>query len=256
MIPTQLIEKATAKGTDREFQDYVRKFPSVLTNDFKEWVNGEGYSIFAHQRSVEDGAGMALKPPYSGVPLTFAQHQNTHQYGQSFYNPPEWWQKKKVEMLAKWINNVTPPTLPDKRTKETYIIESAEHLRAFQEMLAPYFQNEKAKPVEIIIQTGKKRSNKQNAGMWSAIYGDIVEYYVGHPDALAKDIVEYVLLHKPSRDLVHEIMKGLCNNNQSTALLKVQQHCNYFDTIGCRFMDKHKHEVKMPVNPNGFNDFY
>jgi len=256
MLPERLLQKAIARGTDREYQEYVRQFPSGLTNDFKEWVNGEGRSVYAHDRNVADGSGMAIKPLYSGYPLTQEQHQNTHQYGQSYYNPAEWWRGKKIEMLNKWINNVPPPKLSEKRTKETYIIQSSEHMRAFQEILAPYFKNPKAKPVEVIIQTGKKRSNKQNRSMWGAIYSDIVEFYGNNPAALAKDVVEYVLLHKPSNDFVHEIMKGLCNNNESTASLKIQQHCNYFDKIAHRFIEKHNHELKMPVNADGHHEFY
>jgi hypothetical protein len=252
----ELIQRAKEKGTDAEFQAYVRTWPSVLTNDFKEWVNGDGRSVYAHERSVADGAGTALKPDYSGFPLTNEQHQNTHQYGQSYYNPNSWWEKKKTEMLTNWINDVQPPVLPERRTKETYIIESAEHLRAFLEMLTPYFKNPRARPVEVVIQTGKKRTNKQNRGMWAAVYSGIVEYYSQNPEALAKDVVEYVLLHKPSSDFVHEIMKGICNDNQSTASLKVQQHCNYFDRIAARFMEKHGHEVKMPINQMGYNNFY
>lgn len=255
MINPILLEKARAKGTDAEFQAWTRLWPSVLTNDFKEWLNGEGRSVFAHVERVSRGSGKAIKSPYSGLPLTQEQHSNTHQHGESYYEHPEWWERKSIEMLTKWVNGVSHPVLPEKRTKETYIIESEDHIRAFQEMLTPYFLNPKAKPVEITIQTGKKRSNKQNRGMWKAVYGGLVDFYSENPLALAKDVVEYVLMHKPSCDFVHEIMKGLCNENQSTATLKVQQHCNYFDRIAVRFMDKHKHEVKMPVNEGGYYDF-
>lgn len=256
MIPEQLLNKAIAKGSDNDFQAYVRLWPSVLTNDYKEWHNGEGRSVFAHHREVAAGAGIAHKPPYCGYPLTQEQHANTHQYGLNYYESEQWWQDKAIMMLVNWVNNVKPPMLPEKRTKERYIIGAANHLNALKEMLAPYFMNPKAKPVEVIIQTGKKRTAKQNSGMWGVIYDDIVDFYSDNPEALAKDVVEYVLLHKPSNDFVHEIMKGLCNDNQSTASLRVQEHCNYFDRVANRFQEKHQHEVKMPVNNYGYNEFY
>lgn len=256
MIPELLLEKAKAKGSDAEYQAYVRRFPSVLTNDYKAWVDGEPVSEYSHERDVSDGAGVAIKPDYSGLPLTHEQHRNCHQHGQSYYNPPEWWYKKKVEMLTKWINGSKPPVLPEKRTKETYIVESANHLNALREMLEGYFQNPKAKPIEVTISTGKKRSSSQNSGMWAAIYGDILAFYATRPDALAKDVVEYVLTHQPSNNFIHELMKGLCNDGKSTASLKVQEHCNYFDRIAQRFIEKHEHEVKMPVNTKGYNEFY
>lgn len=255
MIPPELLAKAIKKGTDEQYQAYVRTLPSVLTNDYREWVHGEGRSVYAHIRSVADGAGTGIKPPYSGVPLTQQQHANTHQYGEKYYNPSEWWQRRKIRILTNWINNVSPPQLEEKRTKATFTIESAEHMKAFQEMLVPYFANPKAKPVEITIQTGKKRSNKQNSSLWGIIYSDIVAFYQKNPIALGNDVVRYVMLYKPKETFIHELMKGLCNNNQSTASLKVAEHCNYFERVANWFMKHHNHEVKMPVNNRGLDNF-
>jgi hypothetical protein len=256
MIPELLLDKARAKGSDKDFAAYVRQWPSILTNDFGEWLNGEGRSVFAHVERVSRGSGKAIKSEYSGIPLTQEQHANTHQYGESHYAPSYWWEDQANTMLSKWISGVLPPQLPEKRTKASYIIESSNHMNALKEMLAPYFRNEKAKPVEIIIQTGKKRSSKQNRGMWGAVNGGLVDFYSSNPEALAKDVVEYVLAHKPSNNFVHELMKGLCNDNQSTAAMKTQQHCNYFDRIAERFIQKHNHEVQLPVNKSGRNEFY
>lgn len=256
MIPDALLHSAKQKGADTEFQAYVRLWPSILTNDYKEWLNGEGRSVFAHHREVSVGSGTGIKPEYCGYPLTQDQHANTHQHGLSYYAPNEWWRKQAILMLTRWVNGVPAPELPNRRTREVYTIESAEHLRAFQEMLVPYFKNPKAKPVEVIIQTGKKRTNAQNRGMWGVIYGDIIKFYINNPKALAGDVVEYVMSCKPSIDFIHEMMKGLCNNGESTAKLKREQHCNYFDRIAHRFMEKYSHEVKMPVNDRGYSEFY
>ena len=255
MIPEALLEKARMKGTDSEYQAYVRQWPSVLTDNYNEWENGEGRSVYAHVRRVSAGSGVAYKPEYSGVPLSQAQHFNTHQHGESYYNKSEWWERQARRMLTNWINNVAVPMVED-NNKVVFTLESAEHLRAFQERLEPYFKNPGVKPLELIIRTGKKRTDAQNRSMWGVIYGDIVKFYAKNPKALASDVVEYVLAHKPSIDFVHDMMKGLCNNGKSTARLKVPEHCSYFERIANRFMDKHKHEVKMPVNKNGYNGFY
>ena len=256
MIPGALLQKARQKGTDVEFQAYVRLWPSVLTNDYKEWLNGDGRSVFAHHREVSAGGGTGIKPEYCGYPLTQGQHTNTHQHGLSYYESNEWWQRQAILMLTRWVNNVAVPELPEKRTKETFVIESAEHLRAFQEMFVPYFKNPESTPIEVVIQKGKRRSTKQNSSMWGVIYDDIIKFYIKNPKALAADVVEYVINFKPSINFVHEMMKGLCNDGESTARLKTQGHCNYFDRIARRFMEKHGHEVKMPVNDRGYGEFY
>ena len=71
-----------AIGTDDEYLAWVKRQPSAVTGVFSEYHdNGEGYSIPAHVRRVEHGAGTAIKPPYSAIPLTKNQHDDTHQHG-------------------------------------------------------------------------------------------------------------------------------------------------------------------------------
>lgn len=166
MIPEQLLKKAQEKGTTEQYEAYVRLLPSCLTNDYKEYPHGEGRSVFAH---VRKGGGVAFKPPYSGVPLTQQQH-----HGYEYYNPIQWWERKAIDYLCKWINNVPIPQLPEKRTKETFNIESVSHLKAIEELLVEYFKNPNAKPINITVETDRrKRTIQQNKGQWGVVYNNI-----------------------------------------------------------------------------------
>jgi len=153
MINPNLLEKAREKGTDTEFQAYVRLFPSILTKDYKEYVDGEGRSVFAHVRTVSAGAGIAIKPEYSGVPLTQTQHLKQHLHGYEHYSPMGWWEEEAGKMLCRWVNGVQPPVEPDKRTKEVFEIEHPNHIEAIKEMLVEYFNNPKAKPIKLTEET-------------------------------------------------------------------------------------------------------
>ena len=73
-----------ACGTDKKFQDWVRRQPSVVSGQFAYWdALGEGRSVFAHVRRVAEGAGTGIKPRYCGVPLTQEEHQRQHDRGES-----------------------------------------------------------------------------------------------------------------------------------------------------------------------------
>jgi len=71
-----LVERAVleALGTDNEYQDWCRRLPSALSGRFSEYVDGEGRCVYAHWRTVKRGSGTAVKPPYSGLPLTQEEH--------------------------------------------------------------------------------------------------------------------------------------------------------------------------------------
>jgi hypothetical protein len=254
MIPEALLQKAREKGPDKDFQAYARLWPSILTNTFEEWFNGEGRSVFAHVRRVSAGAGEAYKPEYFGVPLTQRQHANTHQYGESYYYPAKWWVEQAIRMLTNWINNVPPPKGAD-GSKQVYTIHSAGHMRALAEMVEIHFQNPSNKQIKITIETQKRRTNRQNAGMWAAIIADLVAFYSENRKAFAKDVARSCLMYEPDSIVVHEMMKALCNNRKSTATLPVDEHSKYFDRIAMYMMEHHKHEVRMPVNQHGEHNF-
>ena len=93
---------AFAFGSDEAFRLWITHQPSCLSGDFGEWHDGEGRNVAAHVRSVKAGAGVARKPPFSAVPLTDAEHRATHQYGNSHFRPPEWWESQAEEHLRRW----------------------------------------------------------------------------------------------------------------------------------------------------------
>ena len=71
-------------NTDKDFQAWVRRQPSCLSGCFSEWQDGEGRCEFAHVRRVSRGGGVGIKPPFSGVPLTHAEHAMQNQYGEAY----------------------------------------------------------------------------------------------------------------------------------------------------------------------------
>lgn len=94
-----------AFGTDEEYREWIQRQPSCVSKKFSEWVDGEGRCIAAHVRRVSSGAGTAIKPAYSCVPLTDAEHQQQHGKGESVLESPEWFDKQRSEYLVQWIKH-------------------------------------------------------------------------------------------------------------------------------------------------------
>ena len=59
--------------TDKAFREWIETKRSCLSGEFSEFLNGEGRCIACHVRRA-GAAGTAYKPPYSVVPMTFAEH--------------------------------------------------------------------------------------------------------------------------------------------------------------------------------------
>ncbi|MDH3376152.1 MAG: hypothetical protein OEQ39_04180 [Gammaproteobacteria bacterium] len=90
-------------GTDEEYLEWVKHKPSAISGEFSEFHDtGEQYCIPAHIRRVQYGSGTAEKPPYCAIPLTNAEHQQTHQHGDSSLRPEEWWDKQRIKYVSKW----------------------------------------------------------------------------------------------------------------------------------------------------------
>lgn len=88
-----------AIGTDAEYQAWCRAQPCAACG--KE--GGEGNPIvYAHVRRVADGAGVGIKPAYSGVPLHDSEHRDQHQHGESRIAPPEKWDRWRIEHVQEW----------------------------------------------------------------------------------------------------------------------------------------------------------
>lgn len=71
------------KINDKAFQEWVRTQPSCISGGFSEWVDGVGRNEYCHVRRVANGAGVGIKPPFSGVPMTHAEHAMQHQHGEA-----------------------------------------------------------------------------------------------------------------------------------------------------------------------------
>lgn len=255
MIPEQLLQKVREKGSDEEYQAYVRQFPSVLTLRYDEFVHGEGRSVFAHDRSVSDGAGTGIKPPYSGVPLTNKEHQMTHQNGQGYFNPPEWWEEQKITMLNNWVCNVKPPTIEEYNAISEYTIKlgSANHLRAFELCCNDYYKNPDNNGLQITItELGRRRTTLQNSSQWGVIYEQVKAFYMDNPVAFVVDMARSLWnVRFVDSVTVHEMFKRLFLAGKSTKQLTTAKHSKYFEDIANHFRIKHNYEIKMPIKQDG-----
>lgn len=81
-------------GTDKEYQAFCRRLPSCVSGH-------TGNVIFAHYRTAAN-SGTGIKPPFSGVPMTYAEHAKQHQIGQYAFKPREWWEYEVRRHLDMW----------------------------------------------------------------------------------------------------------------------------------------------------------
>ncbi len=243
MIPEALIEKAKAKGTTEEYFKWLSYMPSAVTKLYGEYTDGVGRNDPAHFRTVEHGAGTGIKPPYSGIPLTHDEHMLQHQKGCSVIGDKDWWTKQSIKHLTMWINNVKPPEYED-ATKRTFIFEGAGGFVGLWLWAKKYFAGN-GKPLKVTVQETTLRSNRQNRGQWKPVYDSILEIYDKNPKKFGMDLATYCMKKSHDKDLIHDMMKVLCNYGESTRMGK-EAHCAYFERIQNNFPD---HEVRMPQTP-------
>lgn len=99
----RLLTRARAKGTDKEFREWVRRQPSCVSGRFSEYLeNGEGRCIAAHVRRAGE-SGIAHKGEYACVPLTHAEHLLQHQKGESALGGKDFFDQQRVRYLMLWI---------------------------------------------------------------------------------------------------------------------------------------------------------
>lgn len=260
MIPPALLERAVAKGTDAEYQAYIRLFPSVLTYRYGEWLHGEGRCEVSHWRAVSNGAGVGVKPPYSAVPLTHEEHHYTHQKGSSYFNPHEWWEKMQIKMLQMWVNDVKPPTLEQYNARKecNIVMGSADHIMAFKLCLEDYFKNPNNPNLVMSIWEEKTtRSKKQNRALWGVIYPQLVKFYNSNPGAFIWDMVRSIWKGWDiDKDTVHAMCKRLFNENKSTTRMSKLRFTKYIDDIMAHFIKKHGKEIEPPKSPDVFDIYF
>lgn len=242
-----LLQKAMEKGTDKEYQAYIRQWPSCVSGAYNEVVNGEGRSIYAHARLVAHGAGTGIKPPYSGTPVTNDEHLNEYAIC-----PVEWWGKKANEYLANWINGVKPPAMEEQKAhwKKEYLIEHPGQIYALELLLKKHFSREGAPNVKCTLQRAvNRRSGKQNNAQWGVIYGQALEFYEKHPQHLVTDMLK-AFRFGVHIDFIHHMFKPMFNHGKSTAKLSTVESKEYFERIQEHFLHKYQYEIKEPVSPD------
>ena len=93
------------------FEQWLRQQPSCLSRQFSEFVDGQGRCEFAHVRRVKRGAGVGIKPPDFGVPLTHEEHAMQHNKGEAYTlaahgiitdNATQWFETQAQEYYEKW----------------------------------------------------------------------------------------------------------------------------------------------------------
>jgi hypothetical protein len=91
-----------AIGSDKDFLAWLRTQKCAFCGHEKnEYVPIEA----AHVRRVANGAGVAIKPEYSAIPLCHDCHAKQHQHGESILGGKEWFDKKRIEYLFVWSWN-------------------------------------------------------------------------------------------------------------------------------------------------------
>jgi hypothetical protein len=97
-----LITRARAKGTDKQFRAFIQRQPSCISGRFSEYVNGEGRCVAAHvRRAGESGTGH--KGEFACVPLTNDEHLEQHQRGESALASKEWFDRQRIKYLKMWL---------------------------------------------------------------------------------------------------------------------------------------------------------
>lgn len=83
-------------GTDEDYKAWCRLQRSAYSGKSFEVV-------YAHYRTANN-AGIALKPPYSGLPLTRQEHDLQHRIGQYNFRHKQWWEDNVKSHLERWAN--------------------------------------------------------------------------------------------------------------------------------------------------------
>jgi len=105
-----------AVGSDAAYRGWITHQPSALSgkNDWDEDA-GEGRCVAAHVRRVAAGSGTGIKPDYSCIPLTDAEHREQHQKGEP---DRELFERKANQYRLEWASNTLAKQLGYDRRSE------------------------------------------------------------------------------------------------------------------------------------------
>jgi len=238
MIPPLLLEKAKAKAkslgfegdkADKPYLEWLKRCPSCLTNDFDAYGDGEGVADAAHNRKVEDGAGVGIKPPFSAFPLTRQQHSMTHSKGQSYYDKQWVWDKRAVEYLEMWVNDIPPPQEAEAGNKCELDMRSANHIMATVKRAERFFSLFPDKILTMTLQPKKnKRTTKQNAYYFGVVVPLIQKAFIEKNNSFVsvKFVHGYLKLDYYTEDLKRCVIapngKEIIDTISSTKLNTIQ----------------------------------
>ena len=79
--------------SDKNYREWIQRQPSCISGEYSEYVDGEGRCIAAHVRRAKN-SGIGMKPEFSCVPLTDAEHRLQHQHGETYLAPKAWWDEQ------------------------------------------------------------------------------------------------------------------------------------------------------------------
>jgi len=263
MIPPLLLEKAKAKGTDKEFQEYVRQFPCVFTDYYTKKVNGVGKSIYAHYNPVNRVSGMGLKAEYSGVPCLEEVHSVLlHGKGET-PNLKEFLEKETIKYLTWFVNNKRPVDYETfkARKSRTYEIDCPELLDAIVIGLNRFWVDGKKRLMRIKVERAtKKRTTQQNAAQWY-LYQQMEKKCLDDPRIMGKMAVDYasvlvkrIFAQKDATAAIHEMMKTICLDGKSTTSLDIEDWGEEYahDIIHYNREKLGNNDIVMPVNNEGY----
>jgi len=100
-----LLTQARAKGTDKQFREFIQRQPSCISGRFSEYLeNGDGRCVAAHvRRAGESGTG--FKGEYSCVPMLQSEHLLQHAKGESVFGGKEFFDQQRLHYLMLWIDS-------------------------------------------------------------------------------------------------------------------------------------------------------
>jgi len=117
-----------AIGTDEEYLAWLKTQPCCATAillsgpklkddgfggkaEETQIVDHIGDVVPAHVRWIANGAGTAIKPPYSAIPLCVGHHDLQHQSGESAIGGKAWCDEQRNLHLVKWASHKLANTL-------------------------------------------------------------------------------------------------------------------------------------------------
>lgn len=89
-----------AVGTDEQLLQWIREQDCSFKKSQQSYGRCDGDIVAAHVRRIENGAGTAIKPPYSAIPLCDYHHGMQHKHGEQ--GGREHWDKLRIKYVEQW----------------------------------------------------------------------------------------------------------------------------------------------------------